>query len=179
MIFQHYTTDDLMCYQNLLNARLDAASITQALSHLDNELCLTSYETVNGVSIVVIRSTNDNKLILPINSLVATHYKTVRDWMSSDCMPIICNVQLLREDYPQLHMMSDKLLSLFVYANTQPANKHLGLITFDYDYTAMDLFITGYETFGVAADFESTYVPFNKIKYLVERGLELKQGVCA
>lgn len=179
MFFQHFITDDFIRYQDVLNKKISIESMIELLRATGEPLDLVERANEFGeVTLHIEISKPDHLLILgkSFNKVDrARKYNSIKTWLNEDGFPVICNVKILREDYPGLHMLNDRLLCLFVYACTFPAVGFLHTLDIKQGEDAIELFCKGFTEYGVLSEFEDfDSVPATKIRYLIMRGREME-----
>lgn len=180
MFFKHLIADDFIRHQLLLSKKISHESISALLEQTQDPFYLVEsvlydnphyhIETAKPNHIVILGK-SFNKIDRP------RKYNSVKAWLEEDGFPVLCNVKALREEYPRLSMLSDRILCLFVYACTYPDIKRLSGLYFPMNEDVIELFADGFEEVGVAVEWEDgVVIPFTKIHYIVDAGRRLREN---
>lgn len=118
MLFQHYTTDDLILYQDLLNSPVTIDNIKHAISILNPNFYVHA-EVIEDSTWYSVRIDQSNKLtihgltfrdvLLEDGGKRHPEFSTISSWIYNESVPTVVDIPLLKEDFPELVDRYEKL----------------------------------------------------------------------
>lgn len=117
MLFQHYTTDDLVKHQDLLSSPLTIDNMKAALAILNPNFYVHS-EVINGDTWYSVRIYQTNKLVIhgcTFRDVMLDsgnrhpEFSSIRSWVYNNGIPYVVDIPLLKEDFPELVESHEKL----------------------------------------------------------------------
>lgn len=180
MFFKHLIADDFIRHQLLLSKKISPETIATLLEHTQDPYHLVE-GTFNDNPHYHIETSKHNHLVIlgkSFNKIDRPRkYNSIKTWLEEDGFPVLCNVKALREEYPRLSMLSDRILCLFVYACMYPDIKRLSGLQFPMNEDTIELFADGFEEVGIASEWEDgAVILFTKIHYIVDAGRRAQES---
>lgn len=173
MLFQHFVTDDFRQHENLLNKKINLEDLIVMIDSLDCELSIGE-DVTDDIRRFYISSKNANQMAIHGHSFNKIdrprRYNSFKTWLDEGGFPIVCNIVELREEYPNLDMLSDTQLALFTYAVMYPNEPVNNIFKFNTDVDYIKLFELGFNEYGVQDDFDNKRITLSKLMYLIEQG---------
>ena len=128
MVFQHYTTDDFVGHEGLLNKPFTRDNIRAVIEHLDPNLCLRK-QTVNDVTWwditidkfgkEVVFNCTFSEILFHENGFHHPEFVDMNTWIYHEGLPIIADTYILREDHPELNeIICDRKAAQYLYQLT-------------------------------------------------------------
>ena len=178
MYFQHYVAEDFVNHQHLLHKKINIQDLDTLIKSIDTHLVVIPSSHFDGETLYSIDINRPGYMLIhgkSINKVDRVRkYNSFKAWLDLDGFPVVVNVNNLRADQPELNMMSDLQLALFVYGATYPLAPVNESFNFNDTDDYIKLFITGYEEYGVADDFDRSTVTFTKLRYLINQGRQME-----
>lgn len=133
MLFQHYTTDDLLRHQDLLNSPLTIDNMRDVLAILNPNFYLHTEVLESGGNWLSVRIDQTNKIVihgctfsdvlLGDDGKRHPEFGSIRAWIYNECIPTVVDVNILKEDFPELVAKYEKLTQAAREAWQQTYNK--------------------------------------------------------
>ena len=111
MIFQHYTTDDFIGHEHLLNKPFTLENIRTLIAHLNPALYLRRQihdnvkwwdVSINEFGKHVISNCTFSEVLFEGNGVYRSEFVDMNAWVYHEGLPIVADARILREDHPEL-----------------------------------------------------------------------------
>lgn len=179
-MFKHFTVDDFRQFEDILNRKINLPDLETLVTSLDEELVALHSGNGGVGGEDYITSLNPRFLCIHGSTIAKAgrpgKYNSFKNWLFASGFPVVADLTILREEYPELEMMSDYQIAHFVYAIRHPRESINLKYQFLKEEDTAKLFIDGYNEYGIEEEFDRPLVTVTKIQYLVQIGRK-QQGV--
>lgn len=174
MLFQHYTVDDFRSHEKILNKKINITDLTTLVKSADDAFCIITDTNESDVTRHFIEIDKPYTLLIHGKSLNkadrARKYNSFKNWLADDGFPVVANIKELRDTYPELDMMHDLQLALFVYAALYPLEPVNQAFNFEAGHDHITHFVDGFKEWGILEEFDRPLVSITKLTYLTKQG---------
>lgn len=132
MVFQHYTTDDFIGYEYLLNRPFTLENVRALITHLNPALYVRRQihdnikwwdVSTNEFGKHVIFNCTFSEVLFEGNGVYHPEFVDMNAWVYHGGLPIIADARILREDHPELdHIVGDINAAQYLYQLTYGKN---------------------------------------------------------